>query len=373
MSLTESKTYTISERVINGSVSNYSATYVCNNSTTGSTFTTTNGTVVLNEETIPTRSFTLSNLNYGDEITCTITNTPSVYTFTGFVFNDNGGIIASEQNKLGTISDFTSNANYFNGIFNSSGNNKESGIGANGLQVRLTNCGTNGGTNIAGTNVQDIPETAASGLLLGQYKFTVPINVIAALSSQEVCVVQVEPSNWDYSVDTTTNTREITLVNGLLDYKTESNGSRNLDFGEVKANNAPLVLEKAQYVHNCNTSLNYTGTKINQKTDDPKVGFSIKEVTDVGADQCISYRIIAYNRGHIELRDVRITDPLQSIKSKFFNPLPVGTPTNLYTVTTLPTTSTITSALFNLAAASSSSATQATLYFNTKYDTTRGN
>ena len=52
LSLAESKTYTISERVINGSVSNYSATYVCNNATTGSTFTTTNGTADLNAETI---------------------------------------------------------------------------------------------------------------------------------------------------------------------------------------------------------------------------------------------------------------------------------------------------------------------------------
>ena len=370
LDLAESTTYTITERVMNGTtlgdIANYNATYICNNATTGSTTSMPTAAMTYNAAA-KTRSFTLANTNYGDEISCTITNTPSSYTFTGFVFNDNGGITASEKDKQNISSDFTGKTNYFNGIFDSS----ETGIGATGLQVRLTDCiGDDGGTNLVTGSAN--PQTISSDKTpLGQYKFTVPLSSITALANKKVCLVEVEPSTWDYSVDTTPNTREITLVNGLLDYKTESNGSRNLDFGEVKANNAPLVLIKTQYVHSCNANLNYT--TINQNAGDPTTGFSTKEVKDVAADQCIAYRIVAYNRGHVELKDIRITDPLQSAKSTFSNPLPTGAPENIYTSKALPTSNTITSDLFNLASASGSSTTQATLYFNTKYNATLGN
>ena len=380
LELAEGMTYTITERVMNGTVlgdiANYNATYICNNATTGSTTTMPTAAMTYNAAA-KTRSFTLANANYGDEITCTITNTPSSYTFTGFVFNDNGGIAASDSTKQNISTTFTSNANYFNGIFDSSGSNKESGIGASSLQVRLTNCGPNGGTNIAGTSAQDIPETATSGLALGQYKFTVPASVIATLSSQKVCVVQVEPSNWDYSVDTTPNTREITLVNGLLDYKTESNGSRNLDFGEVKADNTALVLIKYQYVHECNSSLNYTSIA---DTSDPSAGFSTSAPSsNVIPGKCIAYKIEAYNRGHISLTDIQISDVLQNVKvkSEFYLPKASGIPSEVFKTTnqTAPIgkNGTIISDKFTLSnTASSTTPSKATLYFNTKYGTTSG-
>ena len=315
---TNKNTYTISERVVNGLASSYSATYSCNNSTTGSTFTTTNG--ILNADTpdtLNTRSFTISNLNYGDEITCTITNAPSVYTFTGFVFNDNGGIADNDNNQSDVSSKFTGNSNYFNGIFDNSGNNNDSGIGADGLQVRLTNCGPNGGTDIAGTTAKNIPLVVASGLLLGQYKFTVPASVISALTPQKVCLVQVEPPNWEYSVDTTPNIREVELVANILDYKTEANTSRNLDFGEVKSQYAALVLRKAQYVNDCPSTLTYTASDINKADNtDPKTGFSESPINGTNGNaltpgQCIAYRITATNRSNLAINDFVMQDILQ--------------------------------------------------------------
>ncbi|MGM8884377.1 hypothetical protein ACS8FD_00370 [Psychrobacter sp. 1U2] len=363
--------YTITERLSpetnEGNINNYKASYKCTNATTNSTTVMPKGDGA---------SFTLSNLDYGDEITCTITNTPSVYTFTGFVFNDNGGISSSTSTRQNISTTFTGNANYFNGIFDSSDNNIESGIGASGLQVRLTNCGSNGGTNIVGTTAQNIPESPPSGLLLGQYRFTVPASTIAALSSQKVCVVQVEPSNWEYSIDTTPNTREINLTNGLLDYKTESNGSRNLDFGEVKANNASLVLIKSQYVHTCSDSINFNSIPANPSPDSPTNGFSIQPVSDIDPGKCIAYRIEAYNRGHVDLQDIQITDKLQTepVLSVFNLSRPLGVPDTVYNSSSpspvYGQNGTIVSNKFNLVKPTTTSPTKATLFFNTKYGTT---
>ena len=353
------KTYTLTEAASgNTNLANYSDAYVCRRAD--------------NSIVTPLDPKNLK-LTYGDSWTCTVTNSLKPYTFTGFVFNDNGGIAASEGTRQNISTMFTSNDNYFNGIFNNSGNNIESGIGDTRLQVRLTNCGFNGGKDITGTTAQNISTPAASGMLLGQYRFTVPASVIATLSPQKVCVVQVEPSDWDYNIDTTPNTREVTLVANTFDYKTESNGSRNLDFGEVKANNASLVLIKSQYVHTCNESLSFTSF---QNTEDPTTGFSIKPpTTSVDPGKCIAYKIDAYNRGHVDLNNIEITDKLQSqtVTSSFTMPLPKGIPATLYNNTSLPSSGTITSNIFNLDKPTGTSATKATLYFNTKYGTTNGN
>ena len=363
LSLAESKTYTISERVINGSVSNYSATYVCNNATTGSSFTTTNGTATLNAETTPTRSFTLSNLNYGDEITCTITNTPSVYTFTGYVFNDNGGIAENNSTNLDTntkydiSSTFTGNNNYFNGVFDSS---SEVGIETTaGLSVSLTDCE---GNNISTVAPNSNPQTQLNSPL-GQFKFTVSASAIANLTTKEVCLVQVEPDPWTFSVDTTPNLRKISLVAGKFDYKTD--GSRNLDFGEVKANYASLVLIKSQHVNDCDINANYDG-----------ISFSTSEIDGIEPGRCIAYKIDAYNRGHVDIRDVEITDELRQtpVKSVFHLPYPKGSSSAIYDNTgLLPMGTTIVSKIFNLDKPTGTSATRATLYFNTKYGTTISN
>jgi len=353
------KTYTLTEAASeNTNLANYSDAYVCRRAD--------------NSIVTPLDPKNLK-LTYGDSWTCTVTNSLKPYTFTGFVFNDNGGIAASEGTRQNISTMFTSNDNYFNGIFNNSGNNIESGIGDTRLQVRLTNCSFNGGKDITGTTAQNISTPAASGMLLGQYRFTVPASVIATLSPQKVCVVQVEPSDWDYNIDTTPNTREVTLVANTFDYKTESNGSRNLDFGEVKANNASLVLIKSQYVHTCNESLSFTSF---QNTEDPTTGFSIKPpTTSVDPGKCIAYKIDAYNRGHVDLKDIQISDTLRTkaqgglVNSVFTMPLPKGIPALLFDGKPLPS-GTITSNIFDLKKPTGAVPTQATLYFNTKYRNT---
>ena len=374
LSLAEATTYTITETIINGSANDYDATYVCNNATTGSTFTTTNGTATLNAATIPTRSFTLSNLNYGDEVTCTLTNTPASYRFSGFVFNDNGGIVASSTTKQDISSTFTANGQYFNGIFDRS---NELGLADSSLSVRLTDCSS---TDIVTSSPN--PQTLSSNPL-GQYSFIVAPSSL--INKSKVCLVESEPDPWEYSVDTTTNTHEVTLVNGKLDYKTEisANGDviRNMDFGEVKANNAALVLKKSQYVHSCFDSINYNTISANPQPDTPISGFSANPANDTIPGQCIAYRIEAFNRGHVDLQRIQITDKLQTtpIESVFNQPRPVGVPNTVYT-TSRPAPNygqngTIISNEFNLVKVptGSTTPTTATLFFNTKYGKTTNN
>lgn len=369
-------TYTIVESIIGGGdIRNYDATYSCSNATTQSAtdLSSASGSTVYNSSN-NTRSFTLSNLNYGDEITCTITNTPTAYTFSGIVFNDNGGIENNSTNldtntKYDISSTFTGNNNYFNGKFE---REIEQGIYASGLQVRLTDCGADdGGTNIAGTTAKNVSDAPAT---LGQFKFTVPASALAGKS--RVCLVQTEPSAWKdsgFSVDTTSNSREVTLVNGTLDYKTENDGSRNLDFGEVVKSQSALVLIKSQYLHACNDTLDFMNSAINQPTSNPMVGFSDQPPqTSVEPGNCIAYRIDAYNRGHVDIRDVQITDELQQtpVKSVFHLPYPKGSSSSVYDNTGSLPMGTIVSKIFNLDKPTGTSATKATLYFNTKYGTT---
>lgn len=370
--LTTSTTYTITERVTNsqnnGDIANYNASYTCNNATTGSTTAMPTAAMTYNAAA-KTRSFTLSNTTYGDEITCTITNSPSVpsnYTFSGIVFNDNGGITANESNKQDISATFTGNSNYYNGVFDSG----ETGISGSGLQIRLTDCS---GSNIVSTspNPQTVSSAAAS---VGRYSFTVSPSTLAGRS--KVCLVQTEPNSWEYSEDTTINTQEVALVTNIFNYKTEKNSSgnvtRNLDFGEVKAANTALVLKKFQYVHTCDSALNYPNIA---DTNQPTTGFSINSANDVEPGNCIAYKLEAYNRGHVDLNEVKINDSLQRtpFESVFNLPRPLGNPSSVFksTNTSAPMgqNGIIISDTFNLlkTPASSTDPSKATLYFNTKY------
>ena len=370
LSLKQDTTYTITEQVKNGSsignIASYDATYSCTNSTTGSIFTTLNGTLKLDTpNTLNSRSFTISNLNYGDEITCTITNTPKEYTFSGTVFNDNGGIIANENTKQNITATFTSNLEYFNGKLDAG----ESGIYDSALSIRLTDCiGNDGGTNIV-TSLPN-PQTV-SNTITGNYIFNVKPSAIAG---KRVCVVESEPASWKdkfYSVDTTANNREVSFATNTYNY-----GS--LDFGEVETNNTALVLIKSQYIHDCNSNLNYAN--VGDK-DIPTNGFSIKPpVTNIEPGKCIAYKIEAYNRGHVALNNIRITDILQKtpVESRFHLPVASGVPA------TLRKTDQPTSVLINIGdngviitapfelknTAATTAASKAILYFNTKYGTT---
>ena len=362
VALTQSTTYTITERVINsqndGDIANYNASYTCSNATTGSK-TAMPKAAMTYDAAAKTRSFTLANTNYGDEITCTITNTPSVYTFLGTVFNDNGGLSGkTSEDKNGT---FIGNTKYFNGKLDTG----ESGIfGADypDLKVSLTNCA---GTNIGNTTAQTVSST-------GKYSFTVPSTALNGIN--EVCMVQTEPNAWDYTVDTTPIKLPKTLENNVYNYD-------NLNFGKVITEQTALVLKKYQYVHQCAANLNYTAPNINgADISSPNSGFSINNASGVKPGQCIAYKIEAYNLAHVALTNIRITDILQKtpIESRFHLPIASGI------AATLRKTNDINSGLvaigdngvvitepFELNNTSTTTLPlKRTLYFNTKYGTT---
>ncbi len=331
------KTYTLTESGSGSTnLADYNALYACRKS---------DGTSV---STLDPKNLKLT---YGDNWTCTITNGSPNYVFSGTVFNDNGGLIL-EANKLGTV-----NSQYFNGIFDPLSG--EVGISNPNLAVRLTDCSAEN-TLIPTTLPQAITDT---GIKKGQYNFSVSSSALQ--NKTKVCIVQVEPENWEYSVDSTTNKREVALNTGVYNYN-------NLDFGEVQANNASLVLVKSQYVNNCDINVNYNGTN---GTPSQTPIFSRDSITNIEPGKCIAYRIEAYNRGHVDLKDIRISDKLQTkaqgglVNSVFALPVPKGDPASLYTGTTLPT-GTITSEPFKLDKPTGTVPTKATLYFNTKYGTT---
>ena len=371
LNLAENSTYTITERVINsqnnGDIANYNTAYTCTNATTGSTTVIPSGAMTYNAAA-KTRAFTLSNPTYGDEISCTITNSPLSYSFSGIVFDDNGGITASPSTRQNVSPTFTSNNTYFNGMYDTN----EVGIYDSNLKIALTDCnGTNIATNTA--NPQTVSNLAAS---LGRYNFSVPQSSLIGRS--KVCLVEIAPPSWEYIVDTTANEQEVLLVNNLYDYKTEKNAAgaliRNLDFGEVKTNNAALVLVKSQYVHQCNPSLNYANIP---NSNQPTLGFSVNPASNVEPGNCIAYKIEAYNRGHVDLKNIKITDTLQTspITSVFHVPKPLGNPTAVFKSTnntaTLGSNGTILSDEFDLVKVSPSASQPnlATLYFNSKYGT----
>ena len=342
------KTYTLTEAIAGTTnIANYADSYSCKKSD-GTTVTT------LDPQNLK--------LAYGDNWTCTITNSLKPYTFSGIVFDDNGGINAKAAERQNISSTFINNGSYFNGIFDSA---TESGIYDNNLQIRLTNCN---GSDIATTspNPQTVSNVQATR---GRYSFIVPASALT--NTTKVCLIESEPSAWPYTIDTTTNNREVTLANNVYNYKTEGS-SRNLDFGEVQADNAALVLIKSQYVHECSNSLNYQSVT---NSTDPTLGFSVNPISNISPGNCIAYRIQAYNRGHIGLQQVRISDVLQTtpVTSRFQQPTPLFIPTSVASPTVAyGTNGTIQSNLFNLAAtlATASQPTSAILYFNTKYGTT---
>lgn len=276
---------------------------------TGTLASACQGSVLFNK---PVKSVTLSYRN-----TSNVTNpttqriqfrldsycyTPE-YNFTGYVFNDNGGIARSTNpdTKSDVSTTFTGNSKYFNGVFDSG----EKGIGTTtNLSVRLTNCN---GVNLGSTTSQN-----TSNNPLGQYKFTVPASVIAVLNPQKVCIVLTEPDSWIYSIDTTPNNRSVDLQNGKFDYKTE--GTVNLDFGKVEADYAALVLRKAQFVNNCPSTLDYSASTLNTAGNtNPRTGFSESSISgsDLIPGQCIAYKITATNRSNLSINDFIMQDKLQ--------------------------------------------------------------
>lgn len=291
LELSENTSYKITERVMNGTIlgdiANYEATYVCNNATTGST-TVMPTTAMIYDATNKTRSFSLSNVAYGDEITCNITNTPiNNYTFSGTVFNDNGGIAAVQadaSNANITSGTYFDKPNYFNGIFNPP---QESAI--TDSSVSLVNCATP--STVYGS--QTVSNT-------GTFQISAPASIINA-NTNNICLVE-ERAGTDYPIRTTLATKTIAIQPNTFNYN-------NNNFGRVIAANAALVLTKYQYINNCNfAAADYTSFNT---TNNPRTGFSIQPIKDVQANECIAYKIVATNRANLIIDNFIMRDVLQ--------------------------------------------------------------
>lgn len=341
--LSTTATYTIAETIANtdgkGNLANYNTSYACTNANSSSATTMPSGS---------TTSFNLPILTYGDDITCTITNMPSAYIFSGIIFNDNGGI-ASDLNNPATNTYPTTapNANYFNGKYDPTANEK--GIYQTGLQVQLAkNCNTT-----SPTPIKTVPVNTD-----GTYSITATPTEMAGATN--VCLIEQEPGGnlTTYPVDTTNNQLNVNYIATTYNYP-------NLNFGEVSQNNAGLVLVKEQATNDCNI------------TNTAMLGLTYNAVTQSGIDarKCVAYKITAYNRTNLTnpLTNVRITDALpkkgvngSTVNSLLDNPLDT-TLTNFKVDTAnsvaIGANGTVVSDVQSLAKGASRS-----LYFNTKYD-----
>ena len=338
--LSTTATYTITETIANtdgkGNLANYNTSYACTNANSSSTTTMPSGS---------TTSFNLPTLTYGDDITCTITNTPNAYIFSGIIFNDNGGLTLTERQLTGT------NTQYFNGVYDPTAG--ETGISQTGLTINLAkNCNTATPTVIKTANV------TTSGADIGKYSITATPTEMAGATN--VCLIEREPNGnlTTYPVDTTNNQLNVNYVATTYNYP-------NLNFGEVSQNNAGLVLVKEQAVNDCNI------------TNTAMLGLTYNAVTQSGIDarKCVAYKITAYNRTNLTnpLTNVRITDALpkkgvngSTVNSLLDNPLDT-TLTNFKVDTAnsvaIGANGTVVSDVQSLAKGASRS-----LYFNTKYD-----
>ena len=338
--LSTTATYTIAETIANtdgkGNLANYNTSYACTNANSSSATTMPSGS---------TTSFNLPTLTYGDDITCTITNTPSAYIFSGIIFNDNGGLTLTERQLTGT------NTQYFNGVYDPTAG--ETGISQTGLIINLAkNCNTATPTVIKTANV------TTSGADIGKYSITATPTEMAGATN--VCLIEQEPGGnlTTYPVDTTNNQLNVNYIATTYNYP-------NLNFGEVSQNNAGLVLVKEQATNDCNI------------TNTAMLGLTYNAVTQSGIDarKCVAYKITAYNRTNLTngLTNVRITDALpkkgvngSTVNSLLDNPLDT-TLTNFKVDTAnsvaIGANGTVVSDVQSLAKGASRS-----LYFNTKYD-----
>lgn len=343
--LSTTATYTIAETIANtdgkGNLANYNTSYACTNASSSSTTTMPSGS---------TTSFNLPTLTYGDDITCTITNTPSAYIFSGIIFNDNGGLTLTERQLTGT------NTQYFNGVYDPTAG--ETGISQTGLTINLAkNCNTATPTVIKTANV------TTSGADIGKYSITATPTEMAGATN--VCVIEQEPGGnlTSYPVDTTNNQLNVNYVATTYNYP-------NLNFGEVSQNNAGLVLVKEQATNDCNI------------TNTAMLGLTYNAVTQSGIDarKCVAYKITAYNRTNLTnpLTNVRITDalPKKGVNTSTVTSAlvaPTDTTSNNFNinfnsgvagaVTAFGQNGTVVSNVKSLAAGANMS-----LYFNTKYD-----
>ena len=213
------------------------------------------------------------------------------YIFSGTVFDDNGGITATEANATNdditsATSVYTNKPNYFNGVFN-----PPQELGISGSTVRLVNC-----TNTATTYAT---QPSGTGTTIGQYQFSVPLSTFGA--NRSICLIESRTGT-TYPVRTTSDNINTGFATTTYNYP-----SRN--FGRVITENAALVLRKFQFVNDCSTTLNYNNITT---TSDPRTGFSTEGINgNIVPGQCIAYRITATNRANIAISDFVMRDVLQ--------------------------------------------------------------
>ncbi|WP_105246208.1 hypothetical protein [Psychrobacter sp. Marseille-P5312] len=339
------KTYTLTEAVSGTTnLADYTALYACRRSD-GTTVTT------LDPKNLK--------LTYGDSWTCTITNDRSNYVFSGTVFNDNGNV--ASPNKDDVSDKYLNNVFYFNGKYDSP---TESGIPfTTGHTITLNKCTGDSGTFS--------PQTVNIGND-GTYSFSLTPAQVGSYT--RLCVTQNEPSNYTYSVDTTSDVRQINIISSQYNYPSN-------DFGDVIQANAALVLIKSQYVHDC--SLNNLATIGVNYEGSASSAYSTKPISDIIPGQCIAYRIEAINRGNVSLADIVIKDRLQSkndsnnslITSTLVNPIPIGessgTPSFATNSVSIGNNGTVITNTFSLGATTATS--RQAIRFNTKYGTTISN
>ncbi len=356
LTLAESTSYTITERVMNGTIlgdiASYNATYTCNNATTGSATIMPSSAMTYNASA-KTRSFALSNVTYGDEITCTITNTPSTYTFSGIVFDDNGGITATQASATNadiTNGIYANNSNYFNGIYNPTAS--EAGI--SGSTIKLVNCANT--STIYGTQA-----ATGSGAAIGQYQISVSSNILNGNTSN-LCLIE-ERTGSTYPLRTNDSSKTIAFSSSTYDYP-------NNNFGRVIAENVALVLRKYQYLNDCPSTLTYTSIS---ETSTPNTGFSTATISNIEPGRCIAYKISATNRANVNIDNFIMRDTLQqkgvsgaTVTSVLANP---ALSTIDYTASDNPTIGAngeVKTKTFVLGPR-----TKRDFYFNTKYGTTQ--
>ncbi|RVU82268.1 hypothetical protein EOL70_22395 [Leucothrix sargassi] len=329
------KTYQLTEIAAGTTdLTKYATTYSCKKAD-GTTVTT------LNPNSL--------NLTYGDNWTCTVTNSQRGYTFSGIVFNDNGGLTLANDLSVpvGT------NTTYFNGVYDSS---VEKGITQAGLTIALAkNCNATTPTIIQSATVGSD----------GTYSISATSTQMA--NATNVCLIQREPNGnlTSYPVDTTNNQANITFASTIYDYQ-------NINFGEVSQNNAGLVLVKEQAVNDC--TITNTGMLA--------LSYNINSTNQLNTDarKCVAYKITAYNRTNLtnSLTNVRITDalPKKGVNTSTVTSTlvaPTDTTSNNFNinfnsgvtgaVTAFGQNGTVVSNVKSLDKGASMS-----LYFNTKYD-----
>lgn len=281
------------------------------------------------------------------------------YIFSGTVFNDNGGITAAQATAVqasANPANFTSgayyNTNYFNGVFNQS---QEMGISDS--TVRLASCDNNNSPTYATQTVN------SSGATIGQFQFSVPLSTFG--SNRSICLIESRTGN-SYPIRTTTDNINTGFATTTYNYP-------NRNFGRVIAENAALVLRKAQYVNNCPTTLTYTDPALNRVGEtDLRNGFSesANNGNALTPGQCIAYRITATNRANVPINNFVMQDKLQSksdgaaVTSTLANPVASTTDYASNSVA-IGSNGTVTTNPFTLNAKSNRN-----FYFNTKYGTT---